>query len=162
MSVKRGVQIEWGKGGFAQEDWKYIYEKILQYKIKTVLEYGCGLSTELLHSIGMKVVSLEDDKEWYDLYKPCGWTMYHCPYENGYPESLGEFDLGFVDGPSNKGGKHRKRSVEHAMVRCKYLYLHDYGMQQFEVLKQSDVWISLEPYKEKHNHFFYRKNFNGF
>lgn len=151
-----GYSIIWGQGGFAPEDWAFIYKYIKKYNIKSVLEYGVGLTTELLTAVGLEVYSMETQKEFYDLYSQ-KFKVELCDYEKGYPEFNRKFDLGFVDAPGEAERHDRSKSVIHAKKYCNYIYLHDYDLYQFEQIENDPEWIQLEPYSQRHNHFFIRK-----
>ncbi len=134
--------ILWGLGGFGRDSWQALYTLIREYDIKTVLEYGCGVSTELMMAVGCKVLSLETQAQYMDI--PEARIM---PYN--YPEFpvLDEaFDLAFIDGPGARefevlGNKpERTYSAKHALIYArKFIYLHDGGQGQ-EFLDNEPGW----------------------
>jgi len=149
------LNIRWGSAGFGRDDWRFIYRLVQKYNIRSVLEYGCGLSTELLYVIGLEVLSLETQERFAKLYKDFNVVL--CDYDEGYPAFSRRFDLGFIDGPGEAERHDRSKSVLHAKQYCDYIYLHDYDLYQFEQFENDPAWIQCRPYKEAHNHFFIRK-----
>lgn len=154
--MAHGTRIDWGgSSGFRPQDWMFIYKLILKYKIKTVLEYGCGLSTELLRVAGMKVHSMETIEKFYAPYKERGYNIVLCKYGE-YPD-LGKFDLGFVDGPGACEIKEREQSVLHAKRFCDYIYLHDHNLKQFRCFNDDPDWIQCKSNQGGKNHFFIKR-----
>ncbi len=153
------LNINWqGGGGFAQADWRFVMDIIRKYDVKHVLEYGCGLSTELMVAMGLDVISLETQEQFADVYRVAGFNVWLCDYDEGYPD-LGEacFDLAFVDGPGEQERHDRSKSVIHAMRYCNLIYLHDYNLGQFESLDAAKDWIAVTAYKERQNHLYVRR-----
>ena len=153
--------ISWGNGGFSRDNWRLVYAFIGEFNIKSVLEYGCGLSTELLLAIGMEVLSLETRKEFIDIPEA---KILLCDYYD-YPKLDRRFDLAFVDGPgayefeSKKKVPERKNSILHAKQYVDYIYMHDGGMGQIEPLESDPNW---EKYSKGHTEkgckdIFYKK-----
>ena len=134
--------ITWGEGGFSRDNWRVVYEFIKEFNVKSVLEYGCGVSTELLMAIGMDVLSLETQEEWAIASEA---KIILVDYYN-LPKLDRVFDFAFVDGPGAKEFemKHikpeRKNSILHAMKYVKYIYMHDGGLGQIEPLEEDPLW----------------------
>lgn len=153
--------INWGGGGFSRDSWKTVYVFIKEFNIKSVLEYGCGLSTELLLAIGMEVLSLETRKEFMDIPEA---KIILCDYYN-YPKLDRRFDLAFVDGPgayefeSKKKVPERRNSILHAKQYVNYIYMHDGGMGQIEPLENDSNWMKCSKgHTEKgYKDIFYRR-----
>lgn len=151
------VSINWENGGgFALRDWLWVYRKVIQaYQVETVLEYGCGLSTELMVAVGLRVLSLETQSQFAEIYQAGGFEVVLCDYEEGYPKVLPDrWHLGFVDGPGEKERHDRSKSVLHAMQYCSLIYLHDYNLDQFGHLDNSREWAALTEYNERQNHLY--------
>ena len=85
--------IIWGTGGFARDHWAFLRELINKYEIKSVLEYGCGLSTELMLAMGLEVISMETLEEYADIPNA---NIFICKYPE-WMEFNRKFDLAFVD-----------------------------------------------------------------
>ena len=151
--------IIWGAGGFGINDLRFVYRVIRRYNIQTVLEYGCGLSTELMVSIGLKVTSLETQAKWAEPYlNDKTFNVILCSYKDGYPQLSGKYDLGFIDGPGAAEISDRSKSVLHAKERCSYLYLHDYNLNQYEHLDGDPDWVRCtDPGEHKSNFYLHRR-----
>ncbi len=148
--------ITWNKGGFVPDNWRFVYELVRRFDIKTVLEYGVGLTTELLNVVGLKVHSMETQSIFYDLYRQ-KFDVELCNYDEGYPELNRTFDLGFIDGPGEAERHDRSKSVIHAKKYCNFIYLHDYNLNQFEHLNNDIKWEQLGTYSERQDHFFIKR-----
>jgi hypothetical protein len=129
--------IYWGTGGFTIDDWRFLYALIKERNIKSVLEYGCGVSTELLMLIGMDLVSLETRPEYKPENPGINVILYKYPE---FPALDRRFDLAFIDGPGAQEfemvGKipERRHSPVHAMQHTNLILLHDGGLGQIEPL----------------------------
>jgi hypothetical protein len=129
--------MEWEKGGFCRDDWIFMRRLINQHQIKSVLEYGCGASTELLALMDLRVVSLESQKDYMREVPGADMILYQYPL---FPALTERFDLAFVDGPGayefERAGKvpERKFSVIHAMIYADRILLHDGGQGQIQPL----------------------------
>ena len=127
--------IDWGTGGFTLDDFIFLRELIHRKNIRSILEYGCGISTELLMLLGVDILSLETRKEWV----PPGANVILYTYPE-FPKLDRRFDLAFIDGPGceefERAGKvpERKFSPIHAMQYTNLILLHDGGLGQIEVL----------------------------
>lgn len=115
--------LDWGKGAIDPMDWPFIKETIEKNQVKTVLEFGAGLSTVLMGELA-KVTSFETESTWIEKVK------YSSPKAdikkwNGreITEELGSFDLAFVDGPAN--GQNREQAFRIAANHAKIVIVHD-------------------------------------
>ncbi|QDH79798.1 hypothetical protein FKX85_12455 [Echinicola soli] len=113
---------------------QHIINDLIIYKPKVILEFGSGLSTQILsnyinkHQLGSKLISIDDDQEWQDALKQvCKGVDFHTfPLQDDHPYSYGgegkwfdipknhsintvEFDLIIVDAP--KGGLCRQSRI---------------------------------------------------
>lgn len=137
-SMVINANIDWGAGKISRGCWLNIKRVLKEYNIRTLLEFGSGLSTELF--------SLEDlDEVWsLDILEPHfekmraavpGVKFIH--YEKGHvPEINRKFDMVFVDGPSGDRSKELTISNE---VALKVIYCHDWGRRQ-ETVKLDGRW----------------------
>ncbi len=101
--------------------------------IRTVLEFGPGVSSVALAACGCQVVSLEADATCVDtISQACNHSLIaiYC-YNPGYPINPPipdrEYDLGLIDGPKGSGYSFISRldSAQYAMSRCRLLLIHD-------------------------------------
>ena len=136
------INIPWGCGKIGYGEWCAIRDVLRKYKIKEVLEFGTGLSTELFVNEGIKIVSCDVLKKHSELFAklipvremakfhwyPDYPDTEHLPdFDKLYPGK--KWDLVFVDGPHE-----RSREVKMAMkLSNKFIYLHDpsLGEQSF-------------------------------
>lgn len=117
----KNVKILWGSRSIYKKDWILLKRFIKEYNIKTVLEYGSGLSTELMLLEGLEVICLEQNPFWGG----------HCQkvlknkiiiYKDELPKIDRHFDLALVDGPQSGG---RKPESLHAIEHADYIWFHD-------------------------------------
>ena len=122
--------MPFGGGSLTQDDWGFIQSIIDKYGVKSVLEFGAGLSTLLLRDKGVELTTFETNQNWINkilAFKPDSdirlWDG------KGYlPENLkGSYDLSFVDGPS--GGVNRECSTKIASVLSDIVVVHDAGRE---------------------------------
>jgi len=129
--------IDWGTGGFSVDDWIFLRNLIRDRNIKSVLEYGCGVSTELLYMFGIDLVTLETRPEYVPNISGLCYWLYQYPE---FPKLDRRFDLAFIDGPGayefERLGKipERKFSPLHASQYTNLILLHDGGLGQIEPL----------------------------
>jgi hypothetical protein len=125
--------IPWGEWAIAQKDWEFIRNIIQREEIKTILEFGSGLSSLLLSEF-VEVISYETDDEWQKCIeekKVPGLNNLSLRKWSGVDEPTElegkKFDLVFVDGPPGKvtGGPGREVSIRLATKLSDRIILHD-------------------------------------
>lgn len=116
-------------------------------KVRTVLEFGPGYSTNFLARHNRKVVSVEGSKEWHDRLIPALKEMgveLHWFDPEPFKISIAgvdnrTFDLGFVDAPPGTESFSRCNAALYCVNCCRYIALHDTGRggekQTAELLK---------------------------
>mgnify|MGYP002737795654 CR=1 FL=1 len=97
--------IPWGGFAILQKDWEFLRRTITDHGVKSVLEFGAGLSS-LMMSERATVVSYETDGEWAkgivakrlpeSALEVVTWDGRDVPPLVG---KRGPFDMAFVDGP---------------------------------------------------------------
>ena len=124
--------MEWGGGCITDKDWDFIRETILKYEVKTVLEFGAGLSTLLMNDLA-KVTSYETMQPWIDKIKALRPDADIKQWDGKVIEvdPLVHFDMAFVDGPA--GGVNREQSTKIASVSADVIIVHDAGRQYEKV-----------------------------
>jgi hypothetical protein len=91
----------------------------LDFRDKSVFEYGSGSSTLFWARVAKRVVSVEDEERWYQLLAaklPANATVIHEPDLSQYPDvirSAGAFDIIVVDGPAR--GRTRLKCCREAL-----------------------------------------------
>ncbi len=140
LGAKTICKILWGSRSISRRDWIELKQFLKEFQIKSVIEYGCGLSTELMVLDKIKVLSLEAETWWADICRSvCGNKI--IAYENGrMPEVDQMFDLAVVDGPQSGN---REESIEHASKHANFIYLHD-----LDPVRQTAITKYLKDWKE--------------
>lgn len=122
-----GLGIPFGAGRPEKSHIVELLTFIRSHDIKTVLEYGSGMTTDVLSMEPCieEVVSYEADPAWFGVCKrlrassKCHFIQVEVRQEPPAPPK--QYDLGLVDGPHIA----RDFSIRHAKKYCKYMYLHD-------------------------------------
>lgn len=131
MAGKYG--IPWGEYAISQKDWYFIQDILRKGDIKTILEFGSGLSS-LLMSEDHYVISYETDKKIVKNIesKINGNYLTIRNWDGQYLQGhLGKYDLAFIDGPLglSSGGMGRKHSIRIASEHADKIIVHDAGRQ---------------------------------
>jgi ADP-heptose:LPS heptosyltransferase len=123
------IGMKFGGGALTDRDWVFIKATMEKYKVKTVLEFGAGLSTLMISRVAEKVVSFETTPGWIkkitNLADP---SKVEINQWDGI--TIGgfcgpNFDMAFVDGPS--GGQSREFSTKIASMLANVVVIHDAG-----------------------------------
>jgi hypothetical protein len=133
-------KMAWGNWAILQKDWRYIKDIIERYGVKSVLEFGLGLSSLLMSEI-VPVVSYETNEKWAEEIKSrIDGNQLSVAMWDGVTAPLisqrGPFDMAFVDGPTggNPGREASIRAVAEAKIPL--VICHDAGRHD-EVLYQN-------------------------
>ena len=126
--------FQWGGGSVTDKDWLFIKDLFKKHNIKTVMEFGCGLSTLLYSTLADKVISFETQPGWIKkisdmvpedkdvtIYQ---WDGRNFKLPSGEPT---KFDFAFVDGPA--GGPNREWSTKAGSELADLVVVHDAGRQ---------------------------------
>ena len=155
------ININWGGGKLAPGCWEYLREFLRENKIKEVLEFGAGLSSELFFLEGMDLVSFDVLDFHIAMLAKCSSMKASFTginkakfyaYEYGVPPPVKElypgrkWDFVFVDGPQE-----RSREVKVAMeVSSKFIFLHDPNMGE-QSFFPNEEWeqLSIKLFKKR-------------
>jgi hypothetical protein len=125
-----------------ERDEQFLREWIQKHEIKTVLEFGPGMSTVLFGRLGLKVHSVELDPAYLAQAPRVPGCWLHSWSGNNI-EALSElglpplFDLGFVDGPNGYSAPlARLLSALYCAERCRVLVLHDSNRPDEQLILQ--------------------------
>jgi len=123
--------MAWGGGCITKEDWDFMQETIKKNNVKTVLEFGTGLSTLLMTDLGLQVITFETMAGWIERIQKLNskadirkWDGVTLPDSGPIPI---KFDMAFVDGPA--GGKSRENSTQLASQLADIIIVHDAGRE---------------------------------
>ncbi len=119
--VKYGM--EFGGGCLTQEDWDFIKNTIKENNVKTVLEFGAGLSTLLLNELPIKTVTYETYDGWIDKIKKLNPNCDVRLWDGKAIDNVEKADLVFVDGPAS--GANREFSTKIASEVSDLIIVHD-------------------------------------
>lgn len=126
--------LQFDSGSIHYQDWQFIERIIDEHKIKTVLEFGTGLSTLLMANKGIQVISFDTNEKWVAKIKAINPAL-DVRIWDGVNFDIRKFlltqkvDMAFVDGPS--GGKMREHSVRTASILAPMVVIHDaYGADE--------------------------------
>jgi len=96
------LEIKQSNRAIRPRDWTALEGIVSNYNIKTVIEFGLGLSTLCLENMGCRVISLETNKEYTEKIRPL-YKDTTIKFWNGKNINLnGQVDMAFVDGPNNR------------------------------------------------------------
>lgn len=117
---------KWGGGSIREPDWDVIKEAIIKYKVKSVVEFGPGLSTVLMTPLVNTIVGFETNQDYIDR------LLAELPDANvrlwdGKDAEVPEADMVFVDGPA--GGQNREHSFRLAAASADLVIVHDAGRE---------------------------------
>jgi glycosyltransferase involved in cell wall biosynthesis/ADP-heptose:LPS heptosyltransferase len=131
-SLLKKYGFEWGGGSITDKDWVFIQDIFKTYNVKSVLEFGAGLSTLLMATKVDTVVTFETQPGWIkkiqDLSDP---KKNHIFQWDGITIDIdpkdfqSAFDFAFVDGPA--GGQNREFSTKYASEMADLIVVHDAG-----------------------------------
>lgn len=125
------LELQFGGGSITDRDWDFIKGVIEKYKVKTVLEFGAGLSTILMSEKVEKIDTYETMSGWINkikgFCKPSATVKMWDGQTIRQTEPLNKYDLAFVDGPA--GGQTREFSTKLASEHAKIVIIHDAGRE---------------------------------
>lgn len=116
--------MSWNGPAITEQDWKMLRKMLKQENVKTVLEFGAGLSSVLFSEASVSLTSYETQHEWIDRVKQLAPGA-QLRWWNGVdaPDLKGTYDLAFVDGPAN--GETREQSIRLAAEHARILIVDD-------------------------------------
>ena len=138
LGTKREVDhlpIEWSGWSLAPTDWVVLRDVLVAYSIKKVVEFGAGVSTQLMDRFGVEVDSYETDEIHIEKVKRLVRKANFILWNGVSPLILGAYDMALIDGPA--GGDAREPSYK-AVVdsKVKLVACHDYKRTA------ESVWIT--------------------
>ena len=167
-------KMVWSFMSIIQKDWKFIKSILVKNEIKTVLEFGSGLSSLLISEIA-EVTSYETDRKYADdilskrIVVAGGQTINNLLIRmwdgKDVDDDLPKYDLAFVDGPLGKssGGMGREHSIRIAAEHADRIIIHDAGREdewkwQMKILRPNFKRVSWNGAHRGHCAYWVRKN----
>ena len=119
--------MSWGDSSIFEEDWTLLKKVIDEYGVKSVIEFGAGLSTVLFNDLGLKVVTFENDERWIDSVKKLNPNVDIRIWDRQDYDIKEHFDMAFVDGPAAWGPMlfGRRNSIKAASEVADIVLVHD-------------------------------------
>lgn len=118
------LPIEWSGWSLDPTDWVVLRDFLKSRNIKRVVEFGAGVSTQLMDRLGMEVDSYETDEIHLEKVKRLVSKANIILWNGISPLVLGMYDLALIDGPS--GGENREPSYKAvAESKVKLVACHD-------------------------------------
>ncbi len=146
------LKIQWGNRSLYKGHWVELKRFLKEYEPTTIIEYGSGLSTELLVLEGFDVWSFEPS-EWYaEMCRRTHKNITAYDPKEGPPLIDKRFDFALVDATQT----HRFKEMAHAVAHTDgYIYMHDPEPVQVEILERHG-WLPMEQWSVwKEWHRFY-------
>ena len=122
--IENKYGIPFGGGSLTREDWEFMQNVIRENNVKSVLEFGSGISTLLLSDLGVKVTSFETMDGWIKKLKTIKPDLDIRLWDGKTLQNIEpKYDMAFVDGPS--GGATREFSTKIASEVADIIIVHD-------------------------------------
>ena len=118
--------IPFGGGSLTEKDWIFMQDVIKKHNVKTILEFGAGLSTLLLNEIA-EVITFETNEGWIKKIKALNPKCDIRLWDGKDAGLINHYDMAFVDGPS--GGLSREFSTKIASELARIVIVHDAGRE---------------------------------
>lgn len=127
--------MTWGGGCITDQDWDFMKTTLVKHNVKTVLEFGAGLSTLLMTDLDLDVETYELQKGWVERVKELNAKANVILWDGSayLPTKKDHFNFAFVDGPA--GGVNREMSTKLAAEFADVVIVHD-ANRPFEKLWQ--------------------------
>ena len=125
--------FEWGGGCITDRDWMFMKDIVKENNVKTILEFGAGLSSLLFGTMVDKVVTFETQQGWIQKIKDMAddekhtffqWDGINLEIDDLLEEGI-KFDMAFVDGPA--GSMNREWSTKFGSQLADIVIVHDAG-----------------------------------
>jgi hypothetical protein len=127
---------------FRPRRWSRLKRFILKNNIKSVIEFGSGVSTLLFDSLNLNILSFETDKVYMDFVsKLCTEKVRFKLWNNKLLNIQESFDLSFVDGILP-----RTQQLKIAIKHSKFIAIDDYianSEKQIDLLLSNFTRVDL-------------------
>jgi len=155
MVLSRNMKILWGQRSLEKRDWIELKAFLNANNIRSILEYGVGLSTELLLLEGCKVFSLECIDFYARMFcRKVGQNVLHYETERGPPELFEKYPFSLIDSPKSGRKKEAKHAVRHT---TRFIYMHNPLQDQIDVLEPAG-WTPITHLSQYHGYCRFYEN----
>jgi len=146
------LKIMWGNRSLYRPHWVELKRFLKEHEPKSVIEYGSGLSTELLALEGFDLWSFEPSEHYAQMCRRVHSRITAYDPKVGPPLVDRRFDFALVDATQT----HRFNEMAHAVQHTdRYIYMHDPEPVQVEILERHG-WLPMEQWSIwKEWHRFY-------
>lgn len=108
---KNSLRIDWCRRSITKSEWEVLEDVIKKYKIKKVVEFGPGVSTQLMDRFGVEVHAYETMLIHIKRIQLLTCNTTYILWDGQAPPIFDEeYDLAFIDGPC--GGENREPSYQ--------------------------------------------------
>ena len=155
MVQSRNMKILWGSRSLERRDWVELKHFLDVNNIRSVLEYGVGLSSELLLLEGYDVLSLECLDFYAQMFsRKIGHKVISYKAEQGPPELSEKYPFSLIDSPKSGRAKEARHAVRHT---TRFIYMHNPLEDQITIL-ESAGWNPISSLSQYHGYYrFYKK-----
>jgi len=156
MIKSRNMKILWGNRSIEKKDWVELKKFLKANNIQSILEYGVGLSTELLLLEGYRVVSFECLDFYARMFsRKVGQNVIHYEAQQGPPDLPEKFAFSLIDSPKSGRAKEAEHAVRHT---TRFIYMHNPLKDQIDVLQPAG-WVPITSLSQYHGYYrFYKSN----
>jgi len=155
MIQSKNMKILWGQRSLEKQDWIELKSFLRSNGIKSILEYGVGLSTELLLLEDYEVFSLECLSFYAQMFsRKVGQNVLHYEAEIGPPELNKKYPLSIIDSPKNGRAKEAAHAIRHTE---RFIYMHNPLEDQISIIEPAG-WVPIKSLSQYHGYYrFYEK-----
>lgn len=147
-------KILWGSGSIYRDNWLEIKKFLSDNEVKTIIEYGPGLSSELLIMDGYDVTSMEYKESFANICRKFNKNIITYNRKEGPHDLDRKFDFALVDSPENDRSKEANHAARHTE---RFIYMHNPAINQVEELEKFS-WQPIESQSKTTGFFrFYRR-----
>lgn len=131
------LPIEWSGFSITPTDWVVLRDVLRRFSIKRAVEFGAGVSTQLMDRMGIQVLSFETDPIHIEKIKRLVRYAKFILWNGVYPPVIDEnYQLAFIDGPF--GGEKREAAYKAvANSSIPFVACHDYKR------REDSTWITM-------------------
>lgn len=155
MVQSRNMKILWGYRSLEKRDWIELKRFLADNNIWSVLEYGVGLSTELLLLDGYDVFSLECLDFYARMFsKKTGHKVLSYEAKHGPPDLPVKYLFSLIDSPKSGRAKEAEHAVRHT---THFIYMHNPLEDQINIIEAAG-WVPITSLSQYHGYYRFYKS----